>query len=217
MSIKWSEYGHTGCGCCLVLLSFCYESLTVAHNSDLFLILVALDTPHLLVQTSFFLILVFPSPGVVNWADRKNVIRFALSAEEIGYLLHQLPDNDVQFSRKQFPPEQQGTVMDDGITETSTEPIKVFRMKSGEAGIVSLSVDYELNGVGGQQLSTVETGQGPMEVTAQLGEFQVIRELMRTSIPLLTGWETLTGVTMQRQMEMTFSGAFNPQTSTYNE
>ena len=200
--------------CFVVVLLREFDSRTQLRS---YFILVALDTPHLLVQTSFFLILVFPSPGVVNWADRKNVIRFALSAEEIGYLLHQLPDNDVQFSRKQFPPEQQGTVMDDGITETSTEPIKVFRMKSGEAGIVSLSVDYELNGVGGQQLSTVETGQGPMEVTAQLGEFQVIRELMRTSIPLLTGWETLTGVTMQRQMEMTFSGAFNPQTSTYNE
>ena len=145
-------------------------------------------------------------------------MRFALSAEEIGYLLHQLPENNVQFSRKtpmQRDPSAPLQAGEQDQTASENEPIKVFRMTPGEAGTVEFSVDYELNGQGGQQPSAGDTGTGPMAVTAELGEFQVIREIMRTTIPQLIGWSTMTDILMQRQFDYTLQNRDNYQSSGY--
>lgn len=121
-----------------------------------------------------------------------NMIRFALSAEESGLALDQMPDHAVEFSRKQGAYES-------GSTAPELTPDKVLRIAPVEGGGVSFKVDYELDGVGGH---TYESSTGPMEVVAQRGEYVVIRQLILSSIPVLTGWSTLTEAGLQHALHM---------------
>eukprot|EP00527_Entomoneis_sp_CCMP2396_P008401 CAMPEP_0198147714 /NCGR_PEP_ID=MMETSP1443-20131203/37414_1 /TAXON_ID=186043 /ORGANISM="Entomoneis sp., Strain CCMP2396" /LENGTH=254 /DNA_ID=CAMNT_0043812161 /DNA_START=166 /DNA_END=930 /DNA_ORIENTATION=+ len=132
--------------------------------------------------------------------DKEAAARFALSAEEVGLLLDQIPNNTVEFFRK---PRVQGieynNVVDDDVSENTT-PEKALRVIPGDAGLVTFKCDFELNGIGGQKSMSGET-HGPMEATVQLGEFIVMREIMRSAIPLLVGWETMTKIAMDRTLE----------------
>ena len=125
---------------------------------------------------------------------RDSQIRFGLSPEEVGFLLHQLPEQPVVFMRIV------------GATTDGTAPLeKILNVTPGEGGQFSFAVDFERDGIGGQVMDPVTTtpsddestapldtqqALGPQEVVVQLGEMQVIRELMRSSIPILTGWST---------------------------
>jgi hypothetical protein len=100
-----------------------------------------------------------------------------LSAEEIGFLLDQLPQQQVEFSRRLMTNTTGGDV-----------PDKVMRITPAEGGQFSFLVDFQLNGAGGHVVDN--NVSGPLEVVAQLGEFQVMRELMQRTIPVLVGWET---------------------------
>jgi hypothetical protein len=89
-----------------------------------------------------------------------------------------------------------------GVMNEDT-PDKVLRMTPGDGGIISFKIDYEKNGVGGQSpaYGGGEHASGPLEVTAQLGEVQVVREIMRSSIPALVGWTTMLEVAMRKSLE----------------
>ncbi|KAL7581432.1 hypothetical protein ACA910_022013 [Epithemia clementina (nom. ined.)] len=134
--------------------------------------------------------------------EKDKIRRFALSAEEVGFLLHQLPGNPVDFSRK-APKEYIGETSHDAPEEGTTEHMKVFRMVPGDSGIVTFSIENEFEGQeGAQQPSESHTDTDRMAVIVQLGEFEVMREIMRSTIPLLTGWSTMTDIYMQRQFDI---------------
>lgn len=129
---------------------------------------------------------------------RDRSIRFALSPEEIGFVLDQLPkQNQVVLMRRPRPTEEPGA---------KEAPHKVLHVTPGQGGMVSFKVDFEIDGVGGQETSSPEIS-GPLEVVVQAGEFQVIMSLMQHSLPLLTGWSTMMEVALQNSLARTFQEA----------
>jgi hypothetical protein len=84
-------------------------------------------------------------------------IKFGLSVEELGLLVNQLPHYKVEFCRVQSSPQQ-------GISE----PDKVLTVEPGELGTVSFTIDYILNGVGGQAPPMSEGSQKGMPLVSRL-------------------------------------------------
>jgi len=144
--------------------------------------------------------------------NRDTQIRFGLSAEEVGFLLHQLPDHQVEFSRKisTYTASTPGQIADE-------LPDKVMRITPKEGGQFSLHVDFEKDGVGGQSTDVNAPALGPLEVTAQLGEWQVMQHLMQVSIPALVGWEMQMKIAMQTSVESALNsgGTSGPGPSAY--
>jgi hypothetical protein len=156
----------------------------------------------------------------------------------VGLLLDQLPANIVEFSRRppmtstssgaygqQQPSSEFGTITA-STNNTTDVPDKVLRITPGEGGSVSFLVDHELNGVSvappqqpvssspdnvvySATSSSTPKPTGPLVVVTQLGEFQVIRELLRSSIPVLVGWNTMVEIAMQRSLESMHSNNNN--------
>jgi hypothetical protein len=108
-------------------------------------------------------------------------------------LLHQLPENEVEFVRR-LPADTPGTT-------TADMPEKILRITPGEGGQFTFKVDFEKDHVGGQSVGGAEP-MGPLEVIVQLGEYVVIRELMKASIPSLIGWDVQTNLAMQSAMNL---------------
>lgn len=127
--------------------------------------------------------------------DRDAVIRFALSPEEVGLLMHQLPRQQmVEFVRRPASPD--GVVANSSSFATNA-PHKVCRVIPSEAdGSVNWVLDLEVDGVGSQPGPAGL--QVPLSVAAQAGEVQVMLQLFRTSLPVLAGWSTLMDVAMEK-------------------
>jgi hypothetical protein len=135
---------------------------------------------------------------VSNWTggfNRDEQIRFGLSPEEAGFLLHQLPDNEVEFVRR--IPISEGS----SGAAAADMPEKIFRIIPGEGGQFSFKIDFEKDGVGGQTVGD-GTPLGPLEVVAQLGEYMVMREIMQKSLPSLIGWDLQLNIAMQNAMNI---------------
>lgn len=83
-------------------------------------------------------------------------------------------------------------------------PDKVLKIVPMDGGIVSFSVDFD------QHDGSIGLGErassDPLEVAVQLGEFQVMTEIMRSSIPTLVGWKTMTDIAMQRNLNDALQG-----------
>jgi hypothetical protein len=82
-------------------------------------------------------------------------------------------------------------------------PDKVLRITPGQGGMVSFKVDFERDGVGGQQPggeNSTNEFSGPMEVVVQAGEYQVIHSIIQSSLPTLVGWSTCLDVAMQHSI-----------------
>lgn len=77
--------------------------------------------------------------GKYVWTD---MFRFGLSVEECGLLVNQLPHYKVEFSRAQ----QQLLAQ----TNNTMDPDKVLTVEPGELGAVNFTIDYVLDGIGGQ-------------------------------------------------------------------
>ena len=141
--------------------------------------------------------------------SHKDHVRFALSVEECGLILDQISKNKaVSLSRKIPSNSDYTSSVIDNI------PDKVLYMTPGQGGMASFKVDFERNGVGGQQAGPGHKCPdviGPLEVIVQAGELQVILALIRDSIPLLSGWSTAVDISMQgairRALQQGGSGA----------
>jgi hypothetical protein len=112
-------------------------------------------------------------------------VRFALSPEEVGVITDQLPHHPVEFIRR----------MQSDQTMHDTSHNKLIRIAPLDNATFSFVFDYEKDGVTGVG------PEGPYEVHLQLGEFVVLKELMRTSIPVLTGWSPLVESGMKHAVE----------------
>ena len=130
--------------------------------------------------------------------NRDGAIRFALSPEECGLVLDQIPKN-------------QEVVLLRRLTSDTGEqlPEKVLHITPGQGGMVSFKCDFELDGVGGQQAGGNQPPEvvGPLEVVCQAGEVQVMLSLMQHSIPELVGWKTQLEVAMQNAIGIAKSQA----------
>lgn len=154
--------------------------------------------------------------GSYVWPDQ---VRFGLSPEEVGLLYNQLPQFGIELSRvpsSYVRPEEQ---FGEGISSTPNPdtPDKVLKVQPGEASTVSFHIDYVKDGIGGQMPGQGQEGQaGPLEVTVQAGEFEVITSIMKASMPYLVGWSTLMDLSMQRSVDDAMQGgggASNPRYS----
>lgn len=129
---------------------------------------------------------------------RDHQIRFALSPEECGLLVDQLPKNQkVEFLRRT---QQYNDFPEDG---DGPSPDKVLHITPGQAGMVSFKVDFEKDGVGGYGASGNNMPAdvaGPLEVVVQTGEYQVIHSLIQTSLPHLVGWTTMMELALSRSV-----------------
>lgn len=143
---------------------------------------------------------------LVGGVNRENQLRFGLSPEEAGLILDQIPQFPVSLSRRTSSGDYGGAIS----SETDDIPSKVLHVTPGAGGVVSFKIDFELNGVGGQTpVGNSTDAAGPLEVTAQLGEVQVMREIMRTSMPVLVGWTTMMEIALQRSCDTACSEAGN--------
>lgn len=151
----------------------------------------------------------FSSSGTIS-REKNAGIRFGLSAEEIGLILNQLPQqNPVEFSRRPAPNE--------GFFDGPSAPHKVCKIvPDPTVATVNFIIDFEKDGVGGQEVQGIT---GPMEVTAQAGEMQVIMEIMRSTLPVLVGWTTTQDLAMQKSVGFAISagssGGSAPEESGY--
>ena len=132
-----------------------------------------------------------PRQGTIS-RDRESAVRFGLSAEEVGLLLHQLPQQHaVELVRKPAPSEA-------GYDSPSV-PHKVCQITPvPETAAVSFCIDFHVDGVGGHQLQNV---QGPLTVDLQAGEVQVMMEIMRSTLPTLVGWSTMSTIAVQKAVK----------------
>ena len=139
---------------------------------------------------SFMFAFFYEFTGTIS-RDRESTIRFGLSAEEVGLLLHQLPQqNAVELTRRPAPSE--------AGYESPSVPQKVCQITPiPETAAIKFSVDFHVDGVGGQMLQNV---QGPLSVEMQAGEVQVVLEIMRTSLPTLVGWSTMQSIALEKSV-----------------
>ena len=135
--------------------------------------------------------------------SHKDYVRFALSVEECGLVLDQIAKNKtICLSRKI-------THSLDNPNPIEDIPDKVLYITPGQGGMASFKVDYERNGIGGQQAGPGHKSPdivGPLEVIVQAGELQVILTLIRDSIPVLSGWSTAVEFSMQAAIRRALQG-----------
>jgi hypothetical protein len=138
---------------------------------------------------------------------------FGVSAEEAGLILQQLPEHSVELLRKADRSNMSAPAgkissfssISADVTPTGA-PDKVLRITPAVGGTISFEVDFEKDGVSHSSTFGGEGGfppgiSGPLAVTVQLGEFQVLRELLRSSIPKLLGWDIMTDVAIERMID----------------
>jgi hypothetical protein len=136
-----------------------------------------------------------------QWDEK---IGFALSVEEIGLLISQLPHYGVTLSRKMGGDQNYSTgfngasydLVSSTSTSTSTETIeKVMTVMPGDGATIVFKIDFMKDGMGGQLAPASATNEvsrsAPLEVTVQAGEWEVLLSLFRESLPYFSGWNKM--------------------------
>ena len=96
---------------------------------------------------------------ILEWIPRNNTgAGFAwndktissMTAEEVGLLIHQLPDNSVELSHPTYNNSSDGED-NTPVTQLGGDVIeKVFTVEPGEGSTLVFKIDYMMGGVGGQ-------------------------------------------------------------------
>lgn len=138
--------------------------------------------------------------------SRYDQLRFSLSAEESGLLIDQIPKTDVELFR--IPSNSPG-----GNSENAPE--KILRVIPDISGQVLFRIEYtsKNGGDGGLSSNNIEAAPTPLEVKVQLGEYQVMKQIILSSLPTLVGWTTMMEVAV-RQNE---NDALNSSSYTYGQ
>mmetsp|Transcript_6705 Transcript_6705/g.7580 ORF Transcript_6705/g.7580 Transcript_6705/m.7580 type:complete len:289 (-) Transcript_6705:303-1169(-) len=130
----------------------------------------------------------------INWGE---MIKFALSVEELGLMISQLPFHQVRFVRQLNSMDGDGMNGSRYNTITNDESIeKTLTLTPSDGAAIMLELDYMKNGVGGQlpPMNTGESTTAPQHILLQAGEWEVIRAIVQDSIPSLAGWKLLMDV-----------------------
>lgn len=143
-----------------------------------------------------------------NWSEK---ISFALTAEEMGLLLSQLPHYSVTLSRRIGGAEQGGFGgsaynLVGAASAGSNEYIdKVLTAEPGEGATIAFRIDYMKDGVGGLTAPVFaqnETSRSaPLHVVVEAGEWEVISTIFRDSIPHLLGWNQMMDISIHHAIQ----------------
>jgi len=90
-------------------------------------------------------------------------------------------------------------VASDGSSNSRSFGEKIMRLTPSDGGVVSFRVEAS-DGATTDSI-TSDDGKQALQVDIQLGEFEVIREIMRSSIPLLVGWTTQATIAVQKNVD----------------
>jgi len=149
--------------------------------------------------------------GGGNWKWQEQ-LTMALTVEEVGLLVNQLPMHAVEISRAGSNQMQSRGVGGGEYSlapeaEVSDAPDKVLTVTPGEGATVTFAIDFVRDGVGGQISPLDENSRhAPMEVVAQAGDFQVCKHLMEASIPQLLGWNSMMDIGVQSMISRSGGG-----------
>lgn len=127
--------------------------------------------------------------GGYIWDDK---ISFALSTEEIGLCLSQLPHYAVSFSRNiggGYSVGRNGVEYDLMGATTNENIEKVLTLTPGDGATITFSIDHEKDGVAGYMVQGLETSA--LSIVIQAGEWEVLSTLMRDTLPSLCGWNKM--------------------------
>jgi len=106
---------------------------------------------------------------------------FALSSEELGLVLSQVPTYRVELSRNSK--QEQPPLVDGAGREVQAKVLTIEQPEHSTGYLFSL--DFSRGGAGAGGIDR------PLSVELQAGEFEAVRELFRFAIPHLTGWDAL--------------------------
>jgi len=141
-----------------------------------------------------------------QWNEK---ISFALTVEEMGLLLSQLPHYTVTLSRRIGGEGNGGfdaSTYDLISTGTATNEYmdKVLTVEPGDGATVMFQIDYMKDGVGGQKPPAFVPNEistfAPLHVIVEAGEWEVISAIFRDSIPHLLGWNQMMNVGVHNAM-----------------
>lgn len=139
-----------------------------------------------------------------NWDEK---IGFAISVEEIGLLVSQLPHYGVTLSRRVAGDQSNGFngKSYEMISSSSNETIeKVLTVLPGEGATVTFRMDYMKDGVGGKVPPAAATNESsssaPLEVKVEAGEWEVISSIFKESIPHLLGWNKMMSIGVENSI-----------------
>jgi hypothetical protein len=113
-------------------------------------------------------------------------LKFGLSPEEVGLIIDQLPEHQVEMARRPPPITSSGDFP--SVTQPTSDQ-KVMTLTPRGGGVVAFKIHDEAG------------GSEPLEVLVQLGEFRVMLQLMKSSIPVLVGWETQVEVALEKAVD----------------
>lgn len=141
-----------------------------------------------------------------NWEEK---ISFALTVEEMGLMLSQLPHYRVAFGRKIGGNNStgfNGAGYDLVSAPVSNESIdKVLIADPDDGATITFRLDFQKEGVGGQ-FPPPGTNEGcrsaPLEATIEAGEWEVIKTLFRESIPRFLGWSKMMDIELSSAVDM---------------
>lgn len=142
-----------------------------------------------------------------NWDEK---IGFALSVDEIGLLISQLPHYGVTLNRQVGGDQTSGFGGGSydlvSATSSSSETIdKVLTAQPGDGATIQFRVDYMKDGIGGQTPPSAAMNEtsisAPLEVVVEAGEWEVVLSLLRDSIPQLLGWNQMMSIGVQNAIE----------------
>ena len=129
-------------------------------------------------------------------------LSFAMTTEEIGLCLSQLPHYAVSFSRIVGGNNNVGKngVEYELIGATTNENIeKVLTLTPGEGATITISIDHEKDGVAGYMIKGLKSSA--MTIVIQAGEWEVLSTLLRDILPSLSGWTQLTDIQINNAIQ----------------
>jgi Whirly transcription factor len=126
---------------------------------------------------------------------REKQVRFGLSPEEVGLVLDQLPEHQVELTR--LPPRSSN---DFSAVSQPSGATKVLTLTPQGGGVIAFKMQLDDNDGSYVPHSTGGNARA-MEVAVQLGEYQVMRHLMLSSIPVLVGWQQQVEIALQRSID----------------
>jgi Whirly transcription factor len=141
---------------------------------------------------------------------RERQVRFGLSPEEVGLVLDQLPEHQVELTRQ--PPRNSN---DFSAVSQPLGATKVLTLTPQGGGVVVFKMQLDDDDSSFAQNVTGGNARA-MEVSVQLGEYQVMRHLMLSSIPVLVGWQQQVEIALQRSVDGAKRGQGHPS-SNYND
>lgn len=143
-----------------------------------------------------------PNGQGYNWDEKIN---FALSVEDIGLMISQLPHYGISLARRLGD----NTAGMNGksynlVSNTNETTEKIFSAKPGDGATILFKLDYVKDGHGGQlpppSAPTERSSAAPIEFEVQAGEWEVVASVMKESLPYLVGWNQLMDISSQNAM-----------------